>query len=174
MAIDADRTPDEAFDALPDYPWDPRYIDDFHEGLRLHYIDTGPGFSGRTWVCLHGQPTWSYLYRRMIPVIEAAGHRVMAPDLFGFGRSDKPVDDAVFTFDFHRATLKRFLSRIEGPITLVVQDWGGILGLTLPMDTPQIDQLVVMNTALATGVSPGEAFLAWRDFVAARPYFSSS
>ncbi|MEM1276353.1 MAG: haloalkane dehalogenase [Pseudomonadota bacterium] len=176
MPIEALRTPEEAFAELPGYPWAPNYIDDLpgYERLRLHYIDTGPGRSGRTWVCLHGQPSWSYLYRRMIPIFEASGHRVVAPDLFGFGRSDKPVEDALYTFEFHRNALLRFLERIEGPVTLVVQDWGGILGLTLPMENPRIDQIVVMNTALAVGAHPGDAFLAWRDFVAAKPDFSIS
>ncbi|MEM9097407.1 MAG: haloalkane dehalogenase [Pseudomonadota bacterium] len=176
MPIEALRTPEEAFAELPGYPWAPNYIDDLpgYERLRLHYIDTGPGRSRRTWVCLHGQPSWSYLYRRMIPIFEASGHRVVAPDLFGFGRSDKPVEDALYTFEFHRNALLRFLERIEGPVTLVVQDWGGILGLTLPMENHRIDQIVVMNTALAVGAHPGDAFLAWRDFVASKPDFSIS
>ncbi|MEM9044301.1 MAG: haloalkane dehalogenase [Pseudomonadota bacterium] len=176
MSIEAMRTPDDAFRDVPDYPWKPIYVDDLagYEGLRLHYVDTGMGSTGRTWVCLHGQPTWSFLYRRMIPIFEAAGHRVVAPDLFGFGKSDKPVEDTVYTFDFHREYLLRFLERIEGPITLVVQDWGGILGLTLPMEIARIDQLVVMNTTLGVGAAPGDAFLAWRDFVATKPDFSIS
>ncbi|MEM8790299.1 MAG: haloalkane dehalogenase [Pseudomonadota bacterium] len=174
--MDTLRTPDDAFANLPGYPWTPHYVEDLagYDGLRAHYIDTGPGRTGRTWVCLHGQPTWSYLYRRMIPVIEAAGHRVVAPDLLGFGKSDKPIEDSLYTFGFHRDFLLRFIERIEGPITLVVQDWGGILGLTLPMEIPRIDQLVVMNTTIGVGAAPGDAFLHWRDFVAAKPDFSIS
>ncbi|MEM7238414.1 MAG: haloalkane dehalogenase [Pseudomonadota bacterium] len=176
MTLDALRTPDEAFASLPDYPFAPNYVDDLvgFEGLRVHYLDEGPKSAARTYVCLHGQPTWSYLYRRMIPVFAAAGHRVIAPDLLGFGKSDKPVDDAAYTFGFHRALLVALLDRIPGPITLVVQDWGGVLGLTLPMDFPRIDQLLVMNTAIAIGAPPGDGFLRWREYVAANPGFSIS
>ena len=115
--------------------------------------------SGRTVLCLHGQPTWCYLYRKMIPVFTAAGHRVVAPDLFGFGRSDKPVDDAVYTFNFHRGMLMRFIEALDlTRVTLVVQDWGGLLGLTLPMEYPdRIDRLIVMNTGIGVGRSPGPA-----------------
>lgn len=174
MPIDAIRTPDAAFHDLPGFPFQPHYLDDLpgYEGLRVHYLDEGAG--PRTYLCLHGQPTWSYLYRRMIPVFVEAGHRVLAPDLLGFGRSDKPVEDAVYTFEFHREMLKRFIDRIDGPITLVCQDWGGILGLTLPMEVPQIDRLLVMNTTLAIGVPAGEAFEAWRQFVASQPDFPIS
>jgi pimeloyl-ACP methyl ester carboxylesterase len=109
----------------------------------------------------------------MIPVFTAAGHRVVAPDLFGFGRSDKPVDDSVYTFDFHRAMLMRFIEALDlQRITLVVQDWGGLLGLTLPLEYPQrIDQLLVMNTGLGVGRSPGPGFDAWKAFVAGNPDF---
>ncbi|MEM6904840.1 MAG: alpha/beta fold hydrolase, partial [Pseudomonadota bacterium] len=176
MAEGALRTPDESFADLPDFPFSPHYLDDLpgFEGLRVHYLDEGPRAAQRTFLCLHGQPTWSYLYRRMIPIFAGAGHRVVAPDLLGFGRSDKPEADATYTFEFHRRFLLAFLARIEGPITLVCQDWGGILGLTLPMETPRIDRLLVMNTALATGAAPGEGFLHWRDYVAKNPDFQIS
>jgi len=107
----------------------------------------------------------------MIPVFTGAGHRVVAPDLFGFGRSDKPVDDAVYTFAFHRAALVRLLERLAlTDVCLVVQDWGGLLGLTLPMDYPgRITRLVVMNTGLGTGRSPGAGFDAWKAYAAAHP-----
>jgi haloalkane dehalogenase/tRNA(adenine34) deaminase len=133
----------------------------------LHYIDEGPREADRTWLCLHGQPTWSYLYRRMIPVFVGAGDRVVAPDFLGFGRSDKPADEATYTFDFHRHTLLDLIQALDlRNVTLVVQDWGGLIGLTLPMAAPErYAALLVMNTALGTGDAPlGEGFLAWRAF----------
>jgi haloalkane dehalogenase len=136
---------------------------------RVHYIDEGKG--DRTFLCLHGEPTWSYLYRKMIPGFVASGARVLAPDFIGFGRSDKPEDEALYTFDFHRRFLLDFIEQRElRHITLVVQDWGGLLGLTLPMEVPQIDGLFVMNTTLATGDVPlSEGFIAWRAYVAKNP-----
>jgi pimeloyl-ACP methyl ester carboxylesterase len=174
--IEALRTPDDRFVALSGYACEPRYLEGLagYEGLRVHYVDERPErASGRTVLCLHGQPAWSYLYRKMIPVFTAAGHRVVAPDYFGFGRSDKPVDDAVYTFDFHRRMLMRFIERLDlSRVTLVVHDWGGLLGLTLPMEFPErIDRLIVMNTGLGVGRSPSPGFDAWRNFVAAKPDF---
>ena len=131
----------------------------------MHYVDEGPRAAAHTFLCLHGQPTWSYLYRRMIPAFAAAGARVVAPDLYGFGRSDKPRDEAWYTFTRHRDSLAKFIEQLDlRSITLVCQDWGGILGLTLPMDMPgRFARLLVMNTALGTGDAPlGEGFLAWR------------
>jgi len=160
------RTPDERFADLPGFPYLPHYVD--WRGHRVHYLDEGAGT--RTFVCVHGEPTWCYLYRRMIPRFVASGARVVAPDLIGFGRSDKPEDESVYTFDFHRRFLLDFIARLElRHITLVVQDWGGLLGLTLPMELP-IDGLFIMNTALATGDVPlSEGFIAWRAYVAANP-----
>ena len=168
------RTPDERFKDLPGFAYAPNYIEDLpgYEGLRLHYVDEGPGDSEHLFLCLHGEPTWSYLYRRMIPVFTEAGHRVVAPDYFGFGRSDKPVDDAVYTFNFHREALMRFIERLDlRGITLVCQDWGALLGLTLPMDTPgRFERLLIMNGALATGdVRLNEGFLEWREWARGRP-----
>jgi len=141
----------------------------------VHYLDERPSgvASGRTVLCLHGQPTWCYLYRKMIPSFLAAGHRVVAPDLLGFGRSDKPVDDGLYTFSFHRGMLMRFLESLDlRRVTLVVQDWGGLLGLTLPMEYPdRIDRLIVMNTGLGIGRSLGPGFDAWKAFVAEKPDF---
>ncbi len=96
------RTPDERFDNLPGFEYPPNYVEDLsgYEGMRLHYVDEGWHGSKHSFLCLHGEPTWSYLYRRMIPVFTTAGHRVVAPDYFGFGRSDKPVDDAVYKVYF--------------------------------------------------------------------------
>ena len=173
------RTPEDRFADLPDFPWSPRYIDDLpgYEALRCAVIDEGarPDAQGGqpTFLCLHGEPTWSYLYRRMIPVFLASGARVVAPDLFGFGRSDKPVDDALFGFHFHRRMLLALVERLDlRNITLVVQDWGGLIGLTLPVDEGfrgRLSRLIVMNTTLATGTPPSEGFLAWRAYAKANP-----
>ncbi|MFM6986805.1 MAG: tRNA adenosine(34) deaminase TadA [Hydrogenophaga sp.] len=173
---DALRTPDARFALLPDYPWSPHYLSDLTplQGLRLHYLDEGPEHAPRTWLCLHGNPAWSYLYRKMIPVFLAAGDRVVAPDLIGFGKSDKPKKEAVHRFDWHREVLLALVERLDlRNVVLVVQDWGGLLGLTLPMDAPQRYRgLLLMNTLLATGevpLSPG--FLAWREMCAKKPLF---
>ena len=163
------RTPDARFVGLPDYPFAPHYIDNLptEPGLRMHYLDEGPRDAAKVFLCLHGQPTWSYLYRSMIPVFVASGHRVVAPDLAGFGRSDKPADDARYTFDFHRGLLHDLVLNLDlRNIVLVVQDWGGLLGLTLPMlDPARYVGLLAMNTAFATGDMPlGQGFLDWRAY----------
>jgi haloalkane dehalogenase len=171
------RTPDSAFGALSDFPYAPHYTDALrgYQGLRMHYVDEGLRGAQTTFVCLHGEPTWAYLYRRMLPVFTGAGHRVVAPDLFGFGRSDKPADDAQYTFDFHRDALIAFIEALDlRDVCLVVQDWGGLLGLTLPMHMPErITRLLVMNTTLGTGDQPlTEGFIAWRAWVAKNPDLS--
>jgi haloalkane dehalogenase len=168
------RTPEERFANLPGFAFAPRYLENLpgYEGIRIHYLDEGPPESKQVFLCLHGEPTWSYLYRKMIPVFAAAGHRSVAPDFIGFGRSEKPTDEAAYTFTFHREMLRRFVEQLDlRNITLVCQDWGGLLGLTLPMDMPgRFARLLVMNTALATGDIPlGAGFLAWREFVANNP-----
>jgi haloalkane dehalogenase len=168
------RTSDECFAALPGFPFQPHYTERLrgYPGLRMHYVDEGPRGADTVFVCLHGQPTWSYLYRRMAPVFLQAGARVVAPDLFGFGRSDKPVDEATYTFDFHRGSLIALLDALDlRHVCLVVQDWGGLLGLTLPMAMPdRITRLLVMNTTLGTGDEPLAAgFLAWRDWANRNP-----
>ncbi len=160
------RTPDERFRDLPGYDYAPNYVQDLpgFEGLRLHYLDEGARDAAHTWLCLHGQPTWSYLYRRMIPPFVASGGRVIAPDLFGFGKSDKPDDAGFYTFSRHRAALAALIERLDlHNITMVCQDWGGLLGLTLPMDAPRrFGRLLVMNTALGTGDTPlSEGFITW-------------
>jgi len=165
------RTPEDRFANLPGFDWTPRYLE--WRGMRIHYLDEQPARAGsRTFLCLHGEPTWSYLYRKMTPPFLASGARVVAPDFPGFGRSDKPADDAIYTFDFHRAFLIDFVERLDlKNVTLVVQDWGGILGLTLPMAAPErYSRLLVMNTALGTGDAPlGDGFVAWRAYVAKNP-----
>ncbi|GAB3502568.1 hypothetical protein GCM10027399_30980 [Curvibacter fontanus] len=173
---DALRTPEDRFMDLPGYPWTPHYLSDLPAlaGLRLHYLDEGPREAPLTWLCLHGNPSWSYLYRKMIPVFLAAGHRVVAPDLIGFGRSDKPKKEGMHSFSWHRQVLLEFVEQLDlKNIALVVQDWGGLLGLTLPMVAPQrYEGLLLMNTLLATGdrpLTPG--FLAWREMCAKKPDF---
>jgi len=169
--IEALRTPEERFQGLPDYEYGPHYVDSLpgYEGLRAHYLDLGSRDAKRTWLCLHGNPTWSYLYRKMIPVLLESGARVIAPDLFGFGRSDKPVHDSNYTFHFHRNFLLRFVEHVAARnITLVVQDWGGILGLTLPVDhgfRSKLHRLFVMNTLLLVGKPLGPHFYEWRSQV---------
>ncbi len=107
MRNDAVRTPDACFDNVPDYPWPANYVNDLPalDGLRLHYLDEGPRNARLTYLCLHGNPAWSYLYRKMIPVFLAAGNRVVVPDMIGFGKSDKPLADSAHTFTWHRQKL---------------------------------------------------------------------
>ncbi len=172
--IDAERTPDERFVDLPDFAYRPCYVETLRgsEGLRMAYLDEGEARAERVYLCLHGNPTWSYLYRKMIPVFVADGGRVIAPDLFGFGRSDKPVEKASYHFEFHRNALLALIETLDlQRITLVCQDWGGLLGLTLPMAMPQrFERLLVMNTLLATGDAPlPSGFLAWREWCETQP-----
>lgn len=173
MTIEALRTPEERFAFLPAFPPVPRYVDDLegYEGLRLAYVDEGSADAETTFLCLHGEPTWSYLYRHMLPVFTEARHRVVAPDLFGFGRSDKPVDDTVYTIDFHRGSLMRLIERLDlRNVTLVCQDWGGLLGLTLPMDMEgRFTRLLVMNTALPIGKPISDGFAGWKFFASIVP-----
>ncbi len=171
------RTSDERFAQLPDYDFAPNYTNTLagFEGLRMHYVDVGPKSASTVFLCLHGQPTWSYLYRKMIPVFASEGARVVAPDLFGMGRSDKPVNESFYTFTQHRNALLAFIAHLDlRNVTLVCQDWGGVLGLTIPPATPErFKRLIVMNTVLATGMHPlGAGFNSWLDWVKANPDFS--
>lgn len=173
MIIEALRTPDEHFDNLPNYPFAPHYRDDLagYPGLRIHYLDEGIG-NARVALCLHGQPTWGYLYRKMIPGFVASGYRVIVPDMFGFGRSDKPIEDAIYTFDFHRESLVALIRALGlDRMTLVCQDWGGLLGLTIPMEmADRFEALLIMNTAFATGDRPlTKGFIEWRAWNNANP-----
>ena len=173
---DALRTPEARFDDLPGYPWAPNYLHDLPalDGLRMHYLDEGPADAPLTWLCLHGNPAWSYLYRKMIPIFLAGGARVVAPDLPGFGKSDKPKKESAHSFSWHRQVLLEFVERLDlCNVVLVVQDWGGLLGLTLPMAAPERYRgLLVMNTTLATGDAPlSPGFLAWREMCAKNPEF---
>lgn len=160
------RTPEERFANLPDFPFVPHYVE--INGLRVHYVDEG---EGETILCLHGEPTWSFLYRKMIPMLSAR-YRVMAMDFIGFGRSDKYTDRSAYSFQMHHDTLAGFIDALSlEQVTLVVQDWGGLIGLTLASEMPErFARLVIMNTGLPTGDEPiGEAFLAWRSFVESTP-----
>lgn len=173
MAIEALRTPEDRFANLKDWNYAPHYIEDLpgYEGLRMHYVDEDPSDADVTFLCIHGEPSWAYLFRKMIPVFTGAGHRAVAVDMFGFGRSDKPVDDETYTYHFHRNALLAFVERLNlKNVCLVCQDWGGLLGLTLPMEAPErYTRLIVMNTGLPAGENAGEGFAAWRAFCKANP-----
>ena len=165
MAPEARRTPDERFAGLPGFPFAPHYLD--WEGLRLHYVDEG---TGPPVVLFHGEPTWGFLYRKVIPVLVAAGFRAVAPDYPGFGRSDKPVDPAFYTYDRHTAAMTALVEHLAlEEATAVVQDWGGPIGLRVAVDLPtRFARLAVLNTSLFTG-PPSEGFLRWRAFAARTP-----
>ena len=165
------RTPDQRFAAIADYPYEPRYAT--VDGLRMAYITAGPDEPGdgtATILLLHGEPTWGYLYRKMIPVLTAAGHRVLVPDLIGFGRSDKPVERSAYTYAGHVEWMRSFLAataaeRGDGPLHLFGQDWGGLIGLRLAAENPDLfDRLILANTVLPEGQTPGPGFDFWRQF----------
>jgi tRNA(adenine34) deaminase len=173
---DALRTPEHCFANLPGYDFAPNYLSDMPalDGLRMHYLDEGSKDGETAYLCLHGNPAWSYLYRKMIPIFTASGARVIAPDMIGFGRSDKPKKDGFHRFTWHRQCLLEFVERMDlQNVVIVVQDWGGLLGLTLPMHAPQrYKGLVVMNTTLACGDAPlTDGFKAWREMCAKKPEF---
>jgi haloalkane dehalogenase len=163
--MDVFRTPEERFENLPGYAYEPNYVD--VDGLRLHHLDEG---SGTTVLCFHGEPSWSYLYRHMLDRLVDTGHRVVAPDLVGFGRSDKPTDQGWYTYDRHVDTVTAHLDQVElDDVTVVVQDWGGPIGLRWAVQhADQVGRLVILNTGLFTGrVSKG--FMAWREFAERTP-----
>jgi haloalkane dehalogenase len=171
------RTPEERFAALPDFPYTPVYVtfdSEDGEALRVAVVDEGPA-GGEVVLLLHGEPSWSYLYRHMIPVLTAAGLRVVAPDLVGFGRSDKPADRADYSYARHVAWMRQALFDGLGltDLTLVGQDWGGLIGLRLVAEHPdRFTRVVVANTFLPTGDSPAtEAFLRWQKFATESPRF---
>jgi haloalkane dehalogenase len=160
------RTPDERFAHLPDFPFAPHYVE--VNGLRVHYLDEG---QGEIILCLHGEPSWSFLYRKMIPIL-SANQRVLAMDFIGFGRSDKLTDKSDYSFKLHHDTLIGFIKQLAlDNITLVVQDWGGLIGLPVATEIPdRIARLVILNTGLPTGDAPmGEAFMQWREFAQGHP-----
>ena len=170
------RTPDERFDSLLGFAFDPHYVDvpDGDGGqLRVHYLDEGPA-DGEPVLLMHGEPSWSYLYRTMVPVITAAGLRAIAPDLVGFGRSDKPAQREDYTYQRHVEWMRSFLDALDlAPLTLVAQDWGGLIGLRLVADRPdRFARVVAANTFLPTGDrDPGDAFRAWQRFSQETPSF---
>ncbi len=169
--MDVLRTPDERFTNLPGYPFEPHYVE--VDGLRVHYVDEGPAEAAPV-LMLHGEPSWSYLYRKMIPVIVAAGHRAVAPDLIGFGRSDKIAPRTEYTYQRHVDWMRGFLEATDlRNITLVCQDWGSLIGLRLLAEnTDRFSRAVVANGFLPTGDSPpGDAFLAWQNFSQTTPDF---
>ena len=159
------RTPDERFEGLPGFAFEPHYEE--LDGLRLHYVDEGPGDPV---VCFHGEPTWAFLYRKMLPPLVGGGHRVICPDYAGFGRSDKPTEQGWYTYDRHVELTTALLERIDvRDATVVVQDWGGAIGLRWAVENPErVARLVILNTGLFTGrVSKG--FMAWRNFAEKNP-----
>jgi haloalkane dehalogenase len=158
------RTPDECFAGLADFPFQPNYVE--CAGLRIHYLDEGPREAAPI-LLMHGEPTWSYLYRKMIPVLVAAGHRCIAPDLAGFGRSDKLAQRADYSYQLHVDVMNEFVRSLNlQAITLFGQDWGGLIGLRVLADNPELfTRLVVANTMLPTGDhQPSEGFLRWQKY----------
>lgn len=170
------RTPDERFTGLPDYAFEPRYLEipSGDDGrLRVHYLDEGPR-GGDLVLLMHGEPSWCFLYRHMIPILTGAGCRVIAPDLVGFGRSDKPTERADYTYRRHVDWMRAVLEQLDvRDATLVAQDWGGLIGLRLVAEHPdRFARVVAANTFLPTGDrSPGEGFLAWQRYSQETPTF---
>ncbi|MCW2755320.1 MAG: dhmA [Marmoricola sp.] len=168
--MDALRTPDARFDGLPDYPFAPHYLE-LADDLRMHYVDEGPA-DGAPVLMLHGEPTWSYLYRAMIPVFAGAGLRALAPDLIGFGKSDKPARLDDYSYQRHLDWLGAWVDALDlRGITLVCQDWGSLLGLRLAAENPdRFARIVVANGFLPTGdTDPGIAFKVWKNFAVYSP-----
>jgi haloalkane dehalogenase len=163
------RTPEDRFRDLPDYPFEPHY-DEVGEGLRLHYLDEGSA-DAPVVLMMHGQPSWSYLYRRMIPPVVAAGYRVLAPDLIGFGRSDKPAEQDAYTYENHVAWMLEWLdARALSNVVLFCQDWGGLIGLRLVAARPDLFSGVVAgNTGLPEGHGMSDAVASWIQFSQAVP-----
>ena len=158
------RTPDERFNNLPDFDFAPHYLE--IAGLRIHYVDKGPPASAPV-LMLHGEPSWSYLYRKMIPIITSAGNRAVAPDLAGFGRSDKPARREDYTYQLHVDLMTGLIESLDlREITLVGQDWGGLIGLRIAAEHPdRFARIVVANTGLPTGDQPmTEGFMRWREY----------
>ncbi len=158
---DVYRTPDDRFAELPGYDFAPHYVE--QDGIRMHYVDEG---EGSPVLLLHGEPTWTYLYRKVIPQIAPVA-RCVAPDYFGFGRSDKPVERDWYSYDTHTASLERFVDELDlRDATVVMQDWGGPLGMRLAVERPdRIARLVVLNTGIFSGRPPSDTWLRFRDLV---------
>ncbi len=166
------RTPDARFDNLPDYDFEPHYCE-VRDGLRVHYVDTGPR-TGRVIILMHGEPSWSYLYRFMISHLSAAGFRVLAPDLIGFGKSDKPTALSDYSYTAHVAWMQDWLDHVDiKDAVLFCQDWGGLIGLRLVAENPdKFAAVMAGNTGLPIGKgTPSEAFLKWQKFSQTIPVF---
>jgi len=159
--VEAYRTPDERFAGLPDYDYTPHYLE--QDGLRMHYLDEG---AGEPVLLLHGEPTWAFLYRRMIPALARVA-RVLAPDYLGFGRSDKPTRSQDYTYDFHYESIEQLAAQLDvRNATVVVQDWGGPIGLRLAVEHPdRVGRLVILNTGIGAGRAPSEEWLRFRALV---------
>lgn len=174
------RTPDDRFEHLSGYPFAPHYVevprgDGTAETLRVHYVDEGPADATETVLLMHGEPSWSYLYRTMIPVITDAGYRAVAPDLIGFGRSDKPAAREDYTYQRHVDWMSAVIESLDlGNVTLMCQDWGGLIGLRLAAEhESRFVRIVAANTFLPTGdTPPGEGFLNWQRFSQTVPDFA--
>ncbi len=170
------RTPDDRFENLPGWTFAPKYteVPDGDGGtLRVHHVDEGPADAAPI-LCLHGEPSWAYLYRKMIPVFTAAGHRAVAPDLVGFGRSDKPTELDDYTYQRHVDWMTAWMKAVDlQHATLMCQDWGALIGLRLVAENPdRFDRIVVANGFLPTGdAPPGDAFLRWREYSQTTPDF---
>ena len=170
------RTADERFDELPDFPFEPHY-QEIHDqdlgSLRIHYVDEGPR-DAPVILCLHGEPSWGFLYRKMIPVFTAAGFRAVVPDLVGFGRSDKPAARSDYSYKKHVQWMRDWIDAVDlNDITLLGQDWGGLIGLRLVAENPELfSRISLSNTGLPTGdQSMSEAFDRWRQFSQSDPEF---
>jgi haloalkane dehalogenase len=163
--VEVFRTPDERFEGLPGYDFEPHYSE--VDGLRMHHLDEG---DGQPIVCFHGEPTWSYLYRKMIPPLTGAGRRVIAPDFVGFGRSDKPTERDWYTYERHVEYVSEQLGRLDlHDVTAVVHDWGGPIGLRWAVENDErVARIVILNTGLFAG-RVNEAFMAWRNFAERNP-----
>ena len=159
--MDVHRTPDERFEGLPGYAFAPRWLE--QDGLRMHWIEEG---AGDPILLLHGEPTWSFLYRKLVPALASAG-RVVAPDYFGFGRSDKPTQIGWYSYGRHYGSVERFALELDlRRTTVVVQDWGGPIGLRLAVEHPErVDRLVLLNTGIGAGRAPSETWLRFRELV---------
>ena len=155
------RTPDDRFEGLPGWPYEPRYLE--QDGLRMHFVDEG---AGDPVLLLHGEPTWAFLYRKLIPALSAVA-RVVAPDYLGFGRSDKPVDPGWYSYDSHYASIERFASELDlDGLTIVVHDWSGPIGLRFAVEHPRrVERLVILNTGVGAGRAPSDEWLRFRALV---------
>jgi haloalkane dehalogenase len=159
--VESYRTPDERFERLPGYAFEPRYLE--QDGLRMHYVQEG---AGDPVLLLHGEPSWAFLYRKLIPPLAEVA-RIVAPDYFGFGRSDKPTRIEEYSYDFHYGSIERLADELDlRAATVVVQDWGGPIGLRLAVERPdRVDRLVILNTGIGAGRAPSPQWLRFREFM---------